>query len=311
MEQDIRRWRNASEHSRKRGDIESAQRRTERAWLLAMALDEQFLKVGRETWATKSAQMRAEGVKPVNKSKRNIKAPSPNMAVVALADMNHRGTKLLERHAPRLAILALTGCRPAELMKGVEIESREKDGKTAILVTIQGAKVSENRGQSARTVTFLAQGSASTALAEMCAESGGKFKLETTDADYRSLNRALQKHGLSCYAFRHQVGSELKNGIAEGTTTPEKAAQVMGHRSTKSLSCYGTRAGARGGRRFAVGATQTVRSVPVTYQARAQSRAEKKATATAKAGMRLKPQQVSTPSTPSVAVSRPKRPKPS
>ena len=310
MEQDIRRWRNASEHSRKRGDIESAQRRTERAWLLAVALDEQFLKVGRETWATKSAQMRAEGVKPVRKSKRNIKAPSPNMAVVALADMNHRGTKLIERHAPRLAILALTGCRPAELMKGVEIETRKKNGNTAVLLTIQGAKVSENRGQKARTITFLAEGSAATALAEICAERGGKFKLETSNADYRSLNRALQMHGLSCYAFRHQVASELKDGISKGNITPENAAKVMGHRSTESLSYYGTRSRARGGRRFAVGATEKIRSVPVTYQARAQARAEKKATATAKKGMGLKAQ-VSTPAAPSVAMSRPKGPKPS
>lgn len=276
LETDIKHWRKASEHSRKAGDISSAQRRTERAFLLGVALDEQFLSAEHKTWADKAKEMKALGITPLDKSKRKTKAPTPNMAVVALADNSHRGSKLLERHAPRLAVLALTGCRPAELMKGVEITTRKKkNGELAVLVTIQGAKVSETRGQATRTVAFLAQGSASSGLAELCAERGGKFVLGTTDADYRSLNRALEKHDLSCYSFHHQVGSELKTAISTGKMTPESAAQVMGHRTTESLSYYGTRSASRGGRSFAVGATSEVRSLPVTYQARAQARAER------------------------------------
>jgi hypothetical protein len=303
LETDIKKWRKASEYSRKHGDIESAQRRTDRAWRLAVVLDEQFLKAYRETWATKAVSMKALGVKPVSKSKRNTRAPSPNMAVVALADTSHRGTKLLERHATRLAVLSLTGCRPAELMKGVEIETRKKDEKTAVLVTIQGAKVDGNRGQAVRTLTFFAQGSAALGLASLCAEHGGKFSLETTDADCRSLNRALKKHDLSCYSFRHQVASELKSNIAQGQTTPEKAAQVMGQRSTRSLTYYGTRSHARGGRRFAVGATSMARVVPVTYAERAQARTAKKAKAGAKAGIGATPKIQPTIATPRVPAS--------
>ena len=74
--------------------------------------------------------------------------------------------------------------------------------------------------------------------------------IATSQADYRSLNRALARHRLSCYSFRHAFGSDLKAWITDPTTANPKgaahfAAQVMGHRSTESLAFYGTRAGSR------------------------------------------------------------------
>lgn len=275
MEDDIRRWRKASEASRKAGDIDSAQRRTERAWRLAVSLEEQFLRDGHLTWSDKTKEMTARGIKPTDKSKRRTIAPRPEVATALLLS-KHRGQALAERHAPRLAILSQTGCRPAELRKGIDMETRIKNDRTALLLTIKGAKVNEQRGQSVRTITLWADSSAAAqALAALCADAGGKLTVDTSEADYRSLNRALKSHGLSCYTFRHQMGAELKSNINTGQVTAEQAAQIMGHRSTLSLSYYGTTSRARGGRRLAVGASDPVRTVPVTHQARAQARAGK------------------------------------
>lgn len=280
MAEDIRTWREASEQARKAGDLERAQACTAEAWRLAVALDEQFLKHGHDGWASKAAAMKVEGRKPVDKSKRRTNAPTADMAPCALLDTRHRGERLAARHSERLALLALTGCRPAELMAGVELTLiRDKQGQpNGLGVTIHGAKVDAQRGHALRRLVFpLADGgTAVRGLALQCAEHGGRYTLATTPADYRSLNRALQAHGLSCYAFRHGVGSDLKGDIADGKATPEHAAKVMGHRSTASLLSYGTRRRGRGGQRPRAGVSGVVKVDSVTRAARARARAEKK-----------------------------------
>ena len=272
MEQDIRAWRAASERSRKRGDVESAQRRTERAFRLATVLDEMFMQTHHRTWAHKAAEMKAAGVKPASKSKRATAAPTANVALLALLDGRRQGTKVADRHAERLTVIALCGMRPAELKKGVRL-ALVQDGKF-LTAQVAGAKVSKERGQEARVIRVPVDGSAATALAQVVKSKGGQWTMQTTDADHRSLNRAL-KGGLSCYSFRHQAGSDLKGDIASGDITAVEAAKIMGHRSTKSLTAYGSLSRARGGRRLRANATEAVRTISVSYEARAQARADK------------------------------------
>ncbi|RZZ89221.1 hypothetical protein EA662_02200 [Pseudoxanthomonas winnipegensis] len=284
MAEDIRAWRKASEQARKAGDLARAQSCTTEAWRLAVALDEQFLKHGHATWASKAAAMKAQGRKPVDKSKRRTNAPTADMAPCALLDTRHRGTRLAERHSERLALLALTGCRPAELMAGVELTLiRDKQGQpNGLGVEIKGAKVDAQRGHILRRLVFPLAGSgqAVRGLAMQCAEHGGRYTLATTRADYRSLNCALQTHGLSCYAFRHAVGGDLKAEIADGKATAEHAAKVMGHRSTASLLSYGMRRRGRAGQRPRAGVSGAVKVDSVTRAARARARAGKKKTTT-------------------------------
>src|SRR5690606_4502069 len=113
--------------------------------------------------------------------------------------------------------------------------------------------------------------------AETIQSHGGLWILKTTDADHRSLNRALQNAGVSCYSFRHQVASELKEAVSTGAMQPTEAAAAMGHRSTASLSYYGTRSRSHGGRALRANGTQAVRVAPVDYAARAAARATRKA----------------------------------
>ena len=280
MEIDIREWRRLADRARRDGDLEQAQRCTTEAWRLAIALDDQFLRIGHKGWAAKEQALRDQGRKPVNKSKRHTTPPDADMAVCTLLDQRHRGTRLLERHSERLALLALTGCRPAELMAGVKVSLwQSKKGTAGVVVEIKGAKVDAKRGQERRNLAFIVKGVAAQAFADLCRERGGHFTVETTAADYRSLNRALQAHGLSCYSFRHAVGSDLKQAIAAGAMTPEKAAQAMGHRSTESLTYYGTRRAGRRGRIVSARASITPRSRAVTRDQRVTARARAKAEA--------------------------------
>jgi len=287
MAEDARAWRALSEQARKAGDIPRAQECTVEAWRLAVALDDQFLIEGHQTWKDKAQAMKANGQKPVDKSKRRTGAPVADVAPCTLLTAHQRGTRLAERHSERLAVLALTGCRPAELQAGVAVRLwHDSQGRPAVVVEIQGAKVDAQRGLTVRRLGFpvAGGGSAVQALAQLCEQRGGRYTLTTTPADYRSLNRALQGSGLSCYSFRHAVGSDLKADIASGKATPEQAARAMGHRSTESLTYYGTRSRGRGGQRPRAMASEPVKKVAVTRTAKAQARVKKaNAKATAKA----------------------------
>lgn len=264
MAEDVRRWRAASERARKAGDMDNAQRMTAEAHRLAVALDTWFCQPRtRLTWAAKAKALAAQGKRPPSKSRRRDTPPTPDLAVAALlfpaakGGPPVRGQTLAERHTERLALLALTGLRPAEMMAGVRIRATEEAGRPLISVEIKGAKVDRERGHYARVLVLEATGRAAAALRATAEARGGAFTLTTSQADYRSLNRALARHGLSCYSFRHALGSDLKAWICAPETAAymkqeeaaKAAAQVMGHRSTKSLTYYGTRAGSRQGGR--------------------------------------------------------------
>lgn len=288
METDVRAWRAASERARKRGDLASAQRRTERAWRLATALDLQFLQPDRPTWAKKAAQMKAAGQSVPDKSKRKG-APPPDAMLLSLVTGERRGTALAERHGERLAMAALFSMRPAEAMKGVRLAVEGKGSKRLLTAQIKGAKVDGKRGQALRLVGIPVKGAAAELLAARVEAEGGRWRLDTTAADYRSMNRALQPLGLSWYSLRHQIGSELKEAVSTGAIAPEEAAAVMGHRSSLSLSYYGTRTRARGGRKFRGKAGEPVRVVPVSRAQKAKARTERDAEKSIKAGQALAP----------------------
>jgi len=270
MEQDIRTFRRMSERSREAGKIELAKAQTIEAFRLGIALDEQFLKTGHKTWADK-----ARAVTPVNKSKRNSKVPEQDFTAVLLLNKHHRGEALVRRHAERLAILALSGCRPSELMKGVELELRTKGKNSAVIATIHGAKTDNGRGQKLRKIAFT-EGVLTRGLVERLKETGGKLTVTTTSADYRSLNRALKAHDLSCYSFRHQIGSDLKGAIKRNEIQSNKVAEIMGHASTRSITFYGTASKASGRKPPTAKGTSTVRERAVSYDDRRKKRTERK-----------------------------------
>lgn len=281
METDVRALRASSERARRAGHLDQAQRLTREAWKLAVEMDVQFRQPDRKTWKDKADAMRAAGEPIVSKSKRDTIAPAPSLAVAALLTAGHHGVKVAERHAERVAVLALFGVRPAELKRGIELSlaADPQTGRPFLAARVKGVKVNAERGQAWRTLVVPVDNAAARGLAAVLRERGGSAVVSMTDADHRSLNRALKPSGLSIYSFRHAVASELKREAIRKPETAAGAATFMGHASTKSLMSYGRAAHARGGRRFGARAERAVRSVPVTFKQRASNRKVADATA--------------------------------
>ncbi|MGG2041913.1 hypothetical protein [Burkholderia gladioli] len=279
METEVRALRDSSERARRAGHINQAQRLTVAAWKLATVMDVQFRQDDRKTWKHKAAAMRAAGVPPASKSKRDTIAPAPSLAVAALLTNEHHGEKVAERHAERLAVLAVFGVRPAELKRGIEISvaNNPKTGGQFLAARVKGVKVNEKRGQAWRTLVVPVDNAAARGLAAVVQERGGSAVISMTDADHRSLNRALKPSGLSIYSFRHAIDSELKRQAIRKPETAARAAAFMGHASTKSLASYGRARHARGGRWFGAKADRKVQSVPVTRKQSINALAAKRA----------------------------------
>lgn len=268
--------RKKSEKARRAGDEMGAKALTYEAWERAVILDQMFLQPDSPRWADKAQDLKAEGIKPTRKSKRfGPKAPTPESLLFSLSKV--RGAQA--RHDVRATTLALFGMRPEELRKGVELRVI----KGHLVANIRGAKVGQNRGQERRSCALPivmnspVDGAAIKWLATVVEENGGRLKVETTDADIQSLNNALAKisPGLSCYSFRHKVGSNLKASVRDEELKPEEASAFLGHRTTKSLSYYGRATAGRSGKKYRAKIDEVkspVRSAPASRKQKQQAR---------------------------------------
>ena len=147
-----------------------------------------------------------------------------------------------------VAVLALSGARPAELNKGVAV-TRTKDG---LRFDISGAKVDDRtgRGQEKRSVSVTKEAAEKSPegrhlLTEL--RRTGDTRTVTpdgsTDALSRRLGRAGERAGeqhVSAYDYRHAFADRAK---ADGADKGE-LARALGHRAEESQAAYG---GAGGG----------------------------------------------------------------
>lgn len=138
-----------------------------------------------------------------------------------------------------LELLAATGLRPAELAAGVTIEIVAGE----LVINISGAKVSKCSGQSWRTLTFqVADPSLQNLVSHVAIDGGQTF---TVQMDSNHLRAAIRKiannefphleYRISPYTFRHAVASDHKRNHQD----PVQLAKVLGHRTTRTQTCYG------------------------------------------------------------------------
>ncbi len=163
---------------------------------------------------------------------------------------------------PALAVLWITGCRPAELEQGIDLVT----GPDRLVVKIMGAKCVDaggrERGQPTRHIGFRVDATANPALRLLHALAGrnavngvGRCTItHNKDYLYNSVV-ALGKSAfpklrtrISPYCFRHQVASDLKAATCDHEITLEQAAKVMGHLSDYSIGVYGHATHGRRGR---------------------------------------------------------------
>ena len=135
-----------------------------------------------------------------------------------------------------LAVLILTGARPAEIAQGVTVRL---DGEH-LAISIPGAKIGEHRGQPERTLLVNRTSTAAQHLAALAV--GGSH---TVSGHPKRLCDAVRKAGkkafprmrisVSPYSLRHAIASALKGAGIDA----DGIAQALGHRATRSQQAYG------------------------------------------------------------------------
>lgn len=152
-----------------------------------------------------------------------------------------------------IALLWATGCRPAEIERGVIVTL--EDG--ALKVIIRGAKTSDKRGQPERVLTIDRNSEAGQAL-ESAMKGLDKITIRRGASrltkDFAGIR---EKTGLdvSPYSMRHQFAADMKAAGDRAQT-----ARAMGHLSIDSQSAYGVAAQSkrRGGAVIDVEATREI-----------------------------------------------------
>ena len=143
-------------------------------------------------------------------------------------------------------VTLLTGCRPAELEKGVLIE-RIKGG---LYATIQGAKVKKNAGQKQRRFR-IADHPITNMLMHVMDESDETRNVMLVKVEYgnsvttnmRKIGKKLwprKKQSITVYTARYAMAADCKAAIHDGAD-PDLVSQVLGHVVDKTASYYGAR----------------------------------------------------------------------
>lgn len=142
-----------------------------------------------------------------------------------------------------LLVLALSGCRPAELQSGVAVEL----GSGVIRFRIYGAKVTDHSGQSERNLEVPISGT----LAEMLArelESGNvanpvkvESALNLTTAIRSAAKRAYPELNgtVTSYCFRHQCAADWKSQSDGSEDNNLKISMALGHQADHTKQHYG------------------------------------------------------------------------
>ncbi|MFT4257601.1 MAG: hypothetical protein QM599_11665 [Pseudoxanthomonas sp.] len=237
---EIARLRQLAEAARKAKDADAMRAYTRQAFERAAVFRALFLNADRPTWAGKAAALREQGKRPASKSKRKAgrNAPSPDCLLVSLGNQRKRNPRV-EVFA---AVFAVFGIRPAELVRGVRIETTP-DG---LRLSVAGAKVGAVRGQPLRVLevsrtrlglSHLAVG----VLTDAATRDGGR--IQATAADIVAVRRAMgaAQPGLSPYAYRHARASDAKT-----TQGRDGVAAWLGHANDRTAQHYGHARSGRG-----------------------------------------------------------------
>lgn len=182
--------------------------------------------------------------------KRQVNKLDPDFRAKLVA----KAYKEQSKYADLLTMLWATGCRPAELEKGILIV-RTSDTEWGF--KILGCKVNEdkNRGQKQRSfrlevVDEQLKANLEKIFDKLSADKkSATFKLnkETTINGLAKYTRRLsqklwprRKEHASPYSFRHALATDLKNATG---LSRSQVAQVLGHRSEASQDAYGRKGG--------------------------------------------------------------------
>ncbi len=151
---------------------------------------------------------------------------------------------LPQEHKLPALVMALTGCRPVELSKGVLVKSSDE----RLTFTVQGGKYKEGyQGQKERNIHLqpdMAPEIYHHALKEPFLVSINK--IETFRKAYRRTAQKLKFTGVSPYCNRHQFAATIKKEL-DKKWTREDLAKALGHITDRCQQNYGHPVQSRGG----------------------------------------------------------------
>lgn len=232
----IQQLRKEADNARRIKDYDTMKAKTKEAFELSFIFDKDFLSENRIQWNDISHN------KKESASKRKTMKNADTIDDIFKRLKNNQST--YDRYAGFLSICSITGCRPAEILKGVEIVRKYEDG---ISFKILGAKVGNDRGQSERTLHFdLSKYNDSEQMNFILSQlKDNKFTYKADQKLYNSLRQYLytQHRTFSLYTLRHRVASDLKASGADDFTI----AAFLGHRVTQSQEFYGYARSSKGG----------------------------------------------------------------
>ena len=216
----------AQDVAQKAGDVAGAMRHARRALIAAEA-------VGKIEAAEKPQEPKK---RRASKRASLPKAPDWQARVYEAAT---------EAQRPAVALLWATGCRPAEIGKGVDVM---RDDKGRLLVRIPGAKVRDahSAGQPFRLLMIDEGTAAGAALAAILGDELQvtiKRSPERINKDFAKIRERIGGKA-SPYSMRHQVAADLKATLGPNQT--DNIAAALGHRSTRSQGRYGSVQQAKG-----------------------------------------------------------------
>jgi len=157
-----------------------------------------------------------------------------------------------QQHRILILVLAVSGCRPAELYPGRDVgKGLVSDGvqlsihDKKLVLTFQGAKTGQGYGQVKRELVISPVSTMELGLYRLVEKSGGALRCEPKASDRavrgaveRAVIKALGKRWkgkVSMSTFRHQFAANLKGaGVSK-----EQIALAMGHCSDRTQGNYG------------------------------------------------------------------------
>lgn len=152
------------------------------------------------------------------------------------------------KYVDPIRVMSLIGCRPEELMTGVEV-GWSKPGMFSI--TIQGAKVGASAGQPWRRIHFPASLLPHAWRQRLSAEGSFVIRVESKNALRKSLHRISAQvlpslPFATAYVYRHAFATRLRDAGFEA----EEVAAFMGHSVAETQTQYGIKAGGRSKKRI-------------------------------------------------------------
>lgn len=219
-------------------DQDVLQRREGRSleWLKVVGMLEHSLKIIQMVEGIRAEDMLAitgEQKKATHSKRKDL----PKMPRDWKARVLRRGAQSPLYGVPTL-VIAATGCRPEELVTGVDLRF---DG-SGVIVKILGAKVSGHSGQEWREFK-LQPGVLTTELVERIkAAQTLTVSIESTDAFRTHLTRLSEelfpgKPAITGYSFRHSLAEDLREAGWEA----EELAAVLGQAVSETQAYYGRR----------------------------------------------------------------------